>query len=56
MVRVCRALKICQVAGHAARIGQRVIVIDVALGTLQRSVRSGQWEACGGVVERGIGP
>ena len=46
-------LEVFQVTRNASRIrtGEVVVVIDVALHALQRPVRAGQGEACGGVVE-----
>jgi len=53
VIRIRRALEVLQVAVHAVRIatGQRVVVVDVALGALQRSMRTCEREARCGVIE-----
>jgi len=56
VVGIRRPLKILQVAGHAGRVGDVVIVIDVALDTGHGGVSAGQWESCGAVVELGVEP
>jgi len=50
------ALVVVQVAGHAGRVRQVVVVIDVALRTLQRRVRTGQRETGAVMVESRIQP
>ena len=58
MVRIRRALVILQVAGHARRTVQVVVVVDVAIRALARRHRvdAGQSETCGGVIELAVGP
>ena len=56
MIGFSRAVVVIQVAGHAGRAGKVVIVIDVTLRALQRSVRSGERKAGVVVIERGIRP
>ena len=58
VVRIRRALEIFQVATHAARAVQRVVVVDMAIGALARRnrVHAGQSESSRGVVELSIGP
>ena len=56
VVRVSGALVILQVAGHASRIGQFVVSIDVALRAGRGGMRPGEWEPGVGMVEAGIRP
>ena len=58
MGRIGRAGVILLVAGVAERAVQRVAVVDMAIGTRARrhSVRSGQWEAGGGMIKLAVGP
>ena len=58
MIRIRRALEVLQVAVHAVRVRARqvVIIVDVALCALQRSMSTGQRESGGRVVEGRAGP
>ena len=58
VIRIGGALEIGEVAADASgvRHGQVVVAIHVTLGALQRSVRSGQRESRGRVIEGGIAP
>lgn len=56
VVGILGALIVLQMARHASRIFQVVIPIDVALFAWGSRVRTGQREACVGVIETGIGP
>src|SRR5262249_27899933 len=58
VVGVGRTLVILEVAANAGGVGRRQIVapVHVALGALQRSVRSDQRETGSGVVKGRIGP
>ena len=58
MVRVRGALVILQMAGHARRAVQGVVVIQMAVGALPRwhGVHPGQRKSGGGVIKLGIGP
>lgn len=51
MVGIGGVVVIGEVAGHAGRVCQVVIVVDVALRALQRGMRSGQGETGGTVIE-----
>ena len=57
VIGIRRPLVILQVAGHACRVGEVVIVVDVAIRALPRRncVQTGKWEAGLGMVEgRGL--
>ena len=58
VIRVRCALEVGQMAGHASRAIQVVVVIDVAIGTLSRRhrVQAGQGEAGAVVIEGCIQP
>ena len=58
MVRIQRALVVLQMATHAGRTGQVVIVVDVAIGALARrdGVPSSEREAGRAVIELGVEP
>jgi len=58
VIRVCRALEILQMATHAGRARQRVVVIHVAIGTGARRnrVQPGELEARGVVVKCRVHP
>ena len=56
VIRTRRALEILKVAVYAGCAGQVVIVINVALGALQRSMRTGQRESRIVVIERCLRP
>jgi len=58
VIRICRGLKILQVAGDAGGAGQTVVVVDVAIETDTRriSVRIGQREAKARVIELSVRP
>jgi len=58
VIRIRGALVVLQVARHASRVGQVVVVIYVTIGALpgRDSVQSGQRKASGGVVEAGVCP
>ena len=58
MIRIRGSLEILQVAVHAVRVRARqvVIIVDVALCALQRSMSTGQRESGGRVVEGRAGP
>ena len=53
VIGIRRALVILQVAGHAGRAVQAVVVVNVAIGALPRwnCVHAGQGEGCEGVIE-----
>ena len=58
VIRIRRALKILQVAGHAGRARQVVVVIDVAIGALARrhGMQPRQCKSGSRVIELAIGP
>ena len=56
MIRIRRPLEIGHVASDAVRARQVVIVVHMALSTLQSGMRAGQWKARVVVVERSVGP
>ena len=58
VIRIVGVLEIGQMAIHANRVraGQVVVVVDVALRTLDGGVRTGQREAGGRVIKRGVQP
>ena len=58
VVRVRRGLIVLQMASHARRAVQRVVVVDVAIAALARRYRvhAGQREPCRRVVEFAIAP
>jgi hydrogenase maturation factor len=58
VIRIRRALKVLQVAGHAGRTRQVVVVIDVAIGALTRrhGMQSRQCKSGSRVIELAIGP
>ena len=58
MVRIGRALEIVEVARHASRAREVVVIVGMAIGALARrhGVRSGQRESGGRVIELAAGP
>ena len=58
VIRIRRALEIFQVAGHARRTRQVVVVVDVAIGALPRrhGVKSGQLKPSSAVIEDCVQP
>lgn len=56
--RIIRGAVVVLVASDASRIGagQRIVALDVALLTLQRGMKAGQWEAGSGVIEGAAAP
>ena len=58
VIRICGALVILQVARYAGRASQRVVVVDVAIGTRPRwnGVHSSERESRAVVIERRIHP
>lgn len=56
VVGIRGALEVLQVTRDAGGIGQVVVPVDVTLRALQGHVRTGQREACLGVIEGGIRP
>jgi len=52
VIGIGRALIVLQVARHAGRYGDAVVVVDVALRAGNRNVRSGEGKSRGRVVER----
>ena len=58
MVRIGRALEIVEVARHASRAREVVVIVGMAIGALARrhGVRSGQRESGGRVIELAIRP
>jgi len=58
VIRVGRSLVVLQVAGHASRAGQVVVVINVTVAALPRGnrVHTGEGKVGEVVVERGVGP
>ena len=58
VVRIGRALEILQVTRHAARAGQVVVVVRVAIRALPRryGVTARQQETCSGVIELSVEP
>ena len=58
VIGIRSALEVLQMAGHAGRTVQRVVVADVAVGAEPRwhGVQAGQCEARGRVIKRAIGP
>ncbi len=58
VIRIGRALEILQVAGHARRTAQRVVVVDMAIYALARrnSVHSRKGEAGRGMIELAVRP
>jgi hypothetical protein len=58
VIRIRRALEILQVAGHARRTRQVVVVVDVAIGALPRrhGVKSGQLKPSSAVIEDCVQP
>ena len=56
VIRVGRALEVCQVALRARSTGQLVIIVRMALRTLQRGVRTRQGKPGGRVVKGGGRP
>ena len=58
VIRIRCALVVLQVAGDASRAIQRVVVVNVAIGTLARrnGVEASQRKAGGGMIELAIGP
>ena len=56
VIRISGALVLLQVAGHAIRVGQFVVSIDVALRAGRRGVRPSKWEPSVGVVKARVGP
>ena len=58
VVGIGRPLEVLEVAGHARRAIQCVVVVDVTIGALARGngVQSGQRKACRRMIELGIAP
>jgi hypothetical protein len=56
VIRIGGALEIGQVAAHTRGRRQVVVIVDVALGALQRRVRAGQREAGIVVIKGGLRP
>lgn len=56
VVRIGCALIVLQVAGGAGAAAQRIISVDVTLGTLERNVRSGQCESGRRMVKARVSP
>ena len=58
VIRVCRSLVVLQVAAHASRCIQAVIIVDVAVsaGAWRHRVQTSEREARTGVVEGGVHP
>ena len=58
VVGIGRALEVLEVAGHARRATQGVVIVDVTIGALARGngVQSGQRKAGGRMIELGIAP
>ena len=50
--RIVSLVVVVQMAGHARRVGQFVVVVHVALCALQSRVRAGQRPSCLAVIER----
>ena len=56
VIRIRRSLEIFQVAAHASCRRQVVVIVDVALSTLQSRVRTGEREPCVVVIKGGLCP
>lgn len=58
VARIVGALEIFQMAGHASRAVQAVVIVDMAIGASARRVRmhAGQRETGGGVIEMAVSP
>ena len=58
VIGICGRLIILQVATHAGRTSDVVVVVDVTVGALPRrhGVTAGQRESDGGVIESGVEP
>ena len=54
MVWIIGRLVILQMAGRATCVRQRVVLVDVALRTLQWNMCASQCEACGRMIKAGI--
>jgi len=58
VIRIGGRLEILQVAIHASRAGEVVVVVDMAIGALPRrhGVAGGQGKSDGAVIELGVQP
>lgn len=58
MIRIIRVLKILQMAAHASRLGQVVVVVDMAIhaGPGRHGVHASERKSCRRVIELGVEP